>query len=260
MNCEDFNNILAELADYRPMPAETRDEGVSHAALCAGCARKLVDARALSANLLHAAGAESEVAPARVKENVLAAFVAQREAETLSQSVVDISSRSKSFWWTAAAAAIAAVIVLAVLLPGWRKQPPTVAPPDFVKAPPVEIPTIKPIETPEAPPVNRPSNRPAGTSEAAINRRPFRSVTQREKARQGTSETVAQNTSSEYLPLTYLATATAMDTGTVVRVRLSRAALVSLGIPVNIESQSDSVRADIVVGDDGVARAIRLVQ
>jgi hypothetical protein len=74
------------------------------------------------------------------------------------------------------------------------------------------------------------------------------------------NETVATKTADEYLPLTYLAKTTAMDTGTIIRVRLSRSALVSLGLPVNLENSSDSVSAEVVMGDDGVARAIRLVQ
>jgi hypothetical protein len=59
--------------------------------------------------------------------------------------------------------------------------------------------------------------------------------------------------------LTYLASATAIDTGTIVRVQLSKSALVRLGLPINIESSNESVRAEVIIGDDGVARAIRLV-
>jgi hypothetical protein len=60
--------------------------------------------------------------------------------------------------------------------------------------------------------------------------------------------------------LTYLDPATAVESGTVVRVKLSRSALMSLGVPVSAERSDDLVKAEVVLGDDGVARAIRLVR
>ena len=71
---------------------------------------------------------------------------------------------------------------------------------------------------------------------------------------------VEQASGNEYLPLTYLADATAMESGTVVRVELSRSALISLGVPVQPDRSDETLKADVVLGDDGVARAIRLVQ
>lgn len=259
MNCEDFNDIINELADYKPMDVTTRDASVSHVALCADCAAKLANARAVSGTLLLAAGAESEDAPAKIKENLLAAFAAQQQTVPASNRVVPISTRRNLGWWTAAAVAVAAAIVFAVMLPFWRGAPakdprPSVA----VKAPPVETPEVvrpdvdKPVPAADNSP-DKSSNAPAGGG--SRRKRSFRDT-----VTAGTSETVASNVSNEYVPLTYLASATAIDTGTIVRVQLSRAALVRLGLPVSAEGSSDSVRAEVVIGDDGVARAIRLVQ
>ncbi len=256
MNCEDFNEIINELADYRPVDVTTRDAGVSHAALCADCAAKLANARAVSSTLLLAAGAESENAPDTIKENLLAAFAAHQQTTSAPGNVVPISSRRKLGWWAAAAVAAAAAIVFAVMLPVWKGAPTTNPQPSVaVKTPPVETPrdtprAIKPVV-------------PRGTNEAfhatiATERRVFRAKPRR-VITPDTNETVARNT-SEYIPLTYLASATAMDTGTIVRVQLSRAALMRLGLPISVEGSSDSIRADVVIGDDGVARAIRLVQ
>jgi|ERR1043166_316483 hypothetical protein len=260
MNCEDFNEIINELADYKPMAVSTREAGVSHIALCADCAAKLANARAVSGTLLLAAGAESESAPARIKENLLAAFAAQQQAARIPNQVVHIASRRKFGRWVAAAAvAAAAVIVFAVILPFWKggltpvKQQPEIA----RQGSPVVAPTATPrvIETPT--PVSTPDSTDKGPR-IPRKQRPIRE-TNRRSVNAGEIETVAQNKSTEFLPLTYLATATAMDSGTIVRVQLSRSALVRLGLPVNIESSNDSVRADVVIGDDGVARAIRLV-
>jgi hypothetical protein len=252
MNCEDFNYIINELADYKPMAVSTRDAGVSHVALCADCAAKLTNARAVSATLLLAAGAESETAPARIKDDLLAAFAAEQQA-TAPNRVVPIASRSKLGWWAAAAVAAAAAIVFAVMLPTWRSAPvrnpqPTVA----VKAPPIETPTVAPNVQPGSElPSDVPVTAPRKQRVLRPKSRPFITA--------GTSETIARNGTNEFVPLTYLATATAIDTGTIVRVQLSRAALARLGLPINIEGSNESVKAEVVIGDDGVARAIRLV-
>ena len=46
----------------------------------------------------------------------------------------------------------------------------------------------------------------------------------------------------------------------VVRVEIPRATLLSMGLPMNTDRGNTLVKADVVVGDDGVPRAIRLVQ
>jgi hypothetical protein len=65
---------------------------------------------------------------------------------------------------------------------------------------------------------------------------------------------------SKFIPLTYLNDATAMDSGIVVRVEIARDQLATLGLPFDLERADDIIKADIMLGDDGVARAIRLVQ
>lgn len=285
MNCEDFNKIIHELADYKPMQVTVRDAGVSHVALCADCATKLTSARILSTSLVVAAGAESEEAPARIKENLLAAFTAvhqgsvaspeiQRvdevdvaELSTVETSVVDISMRSRHRWWTVAPVAVAAVILLAVIVPDLR----TASEPESISVF-NDLPAFKDLkadltdrsQTLEAIadrlPTSSGNENPRATLKGAPNRR--RLVRQRKadlENTKGTYETVARNT-GEYLPLTYLAKSTAIDSGTIVRVELSQSALASLGIRTNFQGTGKSVKADVVIGDDGVAQAIRLVE
>jgi hypothetical protein len=257
MNCVDFEKIVTELADYQPMLSTTRDAGVSHAAWCADCARKLADVRAVSASLLLAAGAEIETTPANVKANLMAAF--SEQSMRASNNVVEIAAPRKLRWPVAAgfAAAVAAVILLAVIFPLWKKTSQPVPPSNVV---------VNGGEPVTAPPQNLvagtipiPENLPAAITTRANKPQPLKRKAERVASRRP-SEVAAVKTSDEYVPLTYLAKTTAMDTGTIIRVRLSRSALVSLGLPVNLENSSDSVSAEVVMGDDGVARAIRLVQ
>jgi hypothetical protein len=261
MNCEDFNNIINELAEDKPMQVVIREAGVSHVALCADCASKLANARTVSTSLRLAAGAESEAAPNQIKQNLLAAFADQHQAATTPASVVDISSRRKLYWWsTAAAAAAAAMVLLAVTLPSLRKQQAPIAQQPFVK-------TTVPQSEDSAARSNAPQ--PPTSITTAGSPRPVRARSNKLYSartikneginRSYKSETIAQS-NGEYLPLTYMSRASAMDSGTVVRIELSRSALASLGLPLNFEGTGDSVRAEVVIGDDGVARAIRLVQ
>jgi len=48
--------------------------------------------------------------------------------------------------------------------------------------------------------------------------------------------------------------------GRLVRVMLPRAALWNFGLPMNVDRSAEAVTADVLVGDDGLARAIRFVQ
>ena len=65
---------------------------------------------------------------------------------------------------------------------------------------------------------------------------------------------------TEFFPLTFIADSAALETGQVVRVRIPRSALVTFGVPMNVDRAGELVKADVVIGDDGLARAIRFIQ
>ncbi|HZH90884.1 MAG TPA: hypothetical protein VEX70_09755 [Pyrinomonadaceae bacterium] len=54
--------------------------------------------------------------------------------------------------------------------------------------------------------------------------------------------------------------ASPLESGQLVRVQLPRAALASLGLPSNAERADEPVKADVLLGNDGLARAIRFVR
>ena len=51
-----------------------------------------------------------------------------------------------------------------------------------------------------------------------------------------------------------------MDDSAIVRVRMQRGALGALGLPVNEERVSDWIQVDLLVGEDGLPKAVRLLQ
>ena len=78
----------------------------------------------------------------------------------------------------------------------------------------------------------------------------------------GVMDVVARASDEEsvtpFMPL--VAGGTPLTGGQLVRVSMPRSALASLGLPVNPASGGDAVKADVLLGDDGLAHAIRFVR
>jgi len=65
---------------------------------------------------------------------------------------------------------------------------------------------------------------------------------------------------TDFIPLTYMTPVNLQDGGQIVRVELPRSALANFGLPVNMERYNERVKADVLLGVDGMAHAIRFVQ
>jgi hypothetical protein len=65
---------------------------------------------------------------------------------------------------------------------------------------------------------------------------------------------------TDFMPVSYTNPIGMQDGGQVVRVELPRSALATFGLPVNLARAGERVKADVLVGTDGQARAIRFVQ
>jgi hypothetical protein len=73
----------------------------------------------------------------------------------------------------------------------------------------------------------------------------------------GSETASADEITTEFIPLTGLTQSEGVH---LVRVELPRSALASFGIPVNAERAGGRVKADVLLGEDGTARAIRFVR
>jgi hypothetical protein len=148
---------------------------------------------------------------------------------------------------TAAAVLVATAIALSLWLP---RQPLGVTPIE-----PDSSASLASSPTPEA----QLSDQPKAQGELAVVRparqRPRRAVHRRRQIDTGTDEIA-----TDFLPLTYTADSTAQVSGHLVRVTVPRSALVGMGLPMNAERAGERVRADVFIGDDGLARAIRFIQ
>lgn len=74
-----------------------------------------------------------------------------------------------------------------------------------------------------------------------------------------TSASGAATTMADFVPLVTADGSAPLDGGQMVRVRVPRAALAALGLPVSGERAGETVKADVLLAQDGTARAIRLL-
>jgi len=65
---------------------------------------------------------------------------------------------------------------------------------------------------------------------------------------------------TDFYPIGYTNTPNLQEGGQLLRVELPRAAVARFGLPVNMDRAGQRVKADVLVGSDGLAQAIRFVQ
>jgi hypothetical protein len=284
MNCKEFEEIINDLACEHLMLASRRVQALAHKEVCTRCAARLAEERLLTERLRLVADAEVAETPARLKASMMAAFAerngistpaaavpAKIEPPNLAQFNPPQAGAGKrwSGWQIAAAAAILILltgVTIALLKGGSPINSGPVTPSQAEDKPSPDAPkTALNQESPDAPltpekeAVKENTGKSIGGIQLAENRK-----TRKAKASGGaglqTASQLAQNeVVTDYIPLTYLNDSTAFDSGLVVRVQVPRATLISMGLPMNVENSSELVKADVVVGDDGVARAIRFV-
>ncbi|HEY0544671.1 MAG TPA: hypothetical protein VGC91_04670 [Pyrinomonadaceae bacterium] len=273
--------MIEELASGRRTRDASHDEGLEHAAMCARCAARLEVERSLSLGLNALAVEERrhEASPL-LKRELMDAFASHHQKAA--QTVVSFPRRTSyaRFAMAAAATIILAVTLLASRLT--RTPAPTAMAESVIAATTLNLSefksnnfstalTAKPNVTTSAPVAIKKAKalKPQANTLAAVPR--DKRKTERklnpvktENAASAVATEVAANEvkeiKSDFVPLTYLNTATAMESGIVVRVEVAREKLAALGLPLNLEGADEIIKADIVLGDDGVARAIRLVQ
>jgi len=277
MNCQNFESIVNDLARQQMMEANLREQALAHTGDCQVCALRLADERALTQKL-HAVSSEMNEmeAPARIEAELLAAFHKHKLTNQFTRR-----RRSAIYDWRywAATAAAVLLIVIGIAAMSMRSRPAPVA---------AENPNIPP-SGPKVADVNKNTQPPdivvkpktealpkQGTTLASHNpRRYANSSSSQSKTADSGSEgqasaadreaTVAANyggneVATDFLPVGYTSPMNLQDGGQVMRVELPRSALAGFGLPVNMDRVNERVKADVLVGPDGQARAIRFVQ
>ncbi|HTU32782.1 MAG TPA: hypothetical protein VMF66_03155 [Candidatus Acidoferrum sp.] len=214
-----------------------------HAESCSRCARLLTEIEGLNFALRAIAARDAqEQAPATVETALLQAFREQagstRDPDVASSS--QQAGKLRSYGWYAAVASVAAVILFTVgLMRGWGPTAPRQ-------------------------PSSSSSGEVAGTSsgsEAA----PISPESQGTKNAPGVPSqsaqvpTTAEEDATAFYALPYADDSASIEGGAVIRVSVSRSALVSWGLPVPSMGGAAPIPADLLVSADGTPQAIRLV-
>lgn len=252
MSCQEFEQIAGELAEDRLMSAKARVSALAHAETCERCARRLGNERMLTNRLGVLAESTASESPARVKQSLRAAFDAQllsSEAKIVAATnLVHFPVKTRQ-WRLVFAAAAAITILFAVAVSVWmRSQSPKSI--DLVSTAtpsPTVIPAATTPETAETLPANR-----VEVKNAAVPKLP---VLSRRRI-----QTMEEELAASYIPLTYSTNSGAPQDKLVVRVEVSRSTLIGMGLPLNAEGGNELVKADLMVGVDGVPLAIRFVK
>jgi hypothetical protein len=249
VNCAAFEALAGDLVrDRLPIGGE-RDLAFAHAETCSRCALRLVDERALAADLRALAlGTEGAEAPSRVEQAVVAAW-RERRIEPVAAMAPRRPSGRSTWLWGAAAAVLLSSGVAILHSPG--KASPSVT---MVTAPPPPAagsarPAIGEVANAA---VVRPTLGPSRTSRPTA---PAASVPPARRA----GDRSPRGASVAFASLDGTGSVEGLESAHVVRVELPPSALAALGWPVS-DDEASLVRADIVVAEDGVARAIRLVE
>jgi hypothetical protein len=263
MNCMDFQSIVLEL---------DRDDGViepalAHAATCADCEARLESARELRAALKALARQDDPMeAPAHVEAALLATIRGGR-------AVVGSGFSSRrlltvpGFRLALAAAAALILVALAtfIIYTRSRGEAPTMARKDSVPSSPGGAKDSKKGDPKESIPRNGSAAPDEATEHGpqaiAQDRGPARNKARRLSRRNSNSPEGddSNEIATDYFPISYGSYMQPLDSGQIVRIKLPRSALMNYGLPVDPLRADEAIKADVVIGNDGMARAIRFV-
>jgi hypothetical protein len=196
-----------------------------------------------------AAEMEPLEAPHEIEANLLEAFRARQIVSVRKSPFVRFNPRPQ--YWLAAIAAML-LIAIGIVAYRWSNRPAN-GPSEAVRR---EQPQPQPT-------VNDKSNeqlvqaveKPQHSQSKRVHRVSSRRADSAQVANHATKEIA-----TDFFPLSYMSAASLQDGGQIVRVQLPRSALANFGLPVNMDRYNEKVKADVLVGVDGMARAIRFVQ
>jgi hypothetical protein len=228
ITCREFDEVVHGFVRMELLDVFLREAVIEHAAHCDNCAARLGEAGALAEVTEAAAGSvRGQQAPPNMEAALLSAFRSQRRRTVA----------WRTFEWAAAGAAAA---MLAVVL--WTSSFPSKGQPSPAPRKDVSSQSKEPLDA-SRPPSSQPHEAAQGTEPEVSN-----------AASAGTYSV------SDFVPVPFTDGIGPEDPGMVVRVQLTRASLAELGYPVAETPDEDLIRADVLVGEDGWPRGVRLVQ
>ncbi len=262
MNCQDFETVVRDLVHGQASGRMTDDlrDAAEHVENCRTCEMRLHDERELSRKLATVASANSE--PSRLIEPALVQAYSQILTDSRKTAIGDspVIFRRPAYLFAAAAALL---IVFGAVVLRSRLAPPNPA----VKVMPAEAGSQDPTRATSNVEVKVPFNE--GHDDPDLPPRKLRRVNHRSVKRVRADSTpqvtakvqeVEPEIATQFIALGAAGPINLQDGGQIVRVELSRLAMSSFGLPVNMDRSGERVKADVLLSADGFARAIRFIQ
>jgi hypothetical protein len=255
MNCEDFSNVVLDIAREQLLEASVRVAALQHAGTCDHCRVRLVAEQQLSGDLRALSEAMRPLgAASQIDARVIAAC--------RSRSSVFPLRRQRRRTWTAVAAAVLLLIGSGVrwrhlLLKPENSTPGQSRAAEIQSSPPKNA--IKPSSDSQIKTLHEVI---AHRSKPIASRsRTLRSPTSdREGSGLSSAGNVKNEIATDFFSVGDTSALSLADGGQLVRIELPRSALMRFGLPVNTDRARERVKADVLVGSDGIARAIRFVR
>lgn len=239
MNCQMFSDLASDIARDQMMDAAARAQALTHADGCLSCALQLSAQQRLTSDLHELCSAtEEQTASPVVWENLSNAFAAR--------TITHLTTTRRRRIYVAGA--IAAMLILsfgAVRLIGHR-QPATAQVSIAATSPPASA-------------AQTTSTRRETDIIEHVGQKPHVIARRHSAMRQVLTAQVNQpkEVATDFILLT---DGEVGSDAQMVRLELPRSAMANFGLPVNMDRADQRVKADVLLGADGLARAIRFVQ
>ncbi len=251
MNCQDFESIILGMARAQLLEASARRQTIAHIAGCPACADKFAEQQELTAAVRATAKSlANEGASAQVEQSLRQAF--RERTVTNVRPAFGFLTAWKWQWPKPALLATAAAILFLVFAGViWR----------WSSADNGQETAITP-HLPSAPARKDPDNLPkpfAPTNQPEL-RQQIASGRRRTVRGAKASPTIREEVTTDFIALANENELVPLESGQVLRVELPTSTLISMGLPITAEDVSKPILADLLVGQDGMARAIRFVR
>jgi len=282
MNCEEFENLLHSLVTGRLLDTAQQNKALGHVESCSRCSSRLQNERLLATGLKALAAEPWEKqAPPRVEKKLLEAFrvhktsLIQRTGPGVKvpyDKGIRVSGfsglrtgRPKGRGWLIGVAA-SALLLAAVGFIQWRVRhiQPGITPIPRVNASknPAPYPAVGgalgTIRTVDPQPISVP--KVEKSSHARRTQNPNLHKTGKQVPSSTSKEEIGRREiDTNFLPMMAASPLEPTESGHLIRMNLPRSTMGRFGFPINSERSEEPIKADVLIGEDGVARAIRFV-